>query len=150
MQLLKKRLNDYCLFWKKPWKLKLRHFRASVPRPGPGCTKAPQWPPTPRLLSRVFVSFPVALFKFSPCSALVIKSFKHKAGSTGVFTHFPSPLSYTLITGLELLDNAESVTFYSFFFFFLATLPLGPIVHQFQAVLTLDDLYIWLFSYSFF
>ena len=33
-----------------------------------------------------------------------------KQGAWGVFTHFPSPLSYTLITGLELLDNAESVT----------------------------------------
>lgn len=32
-----------------------------------------------------------------------------KQGAWGVFTHFPSPLSYTLITGLELLDNAESV-----------------------------------------
>lgn len=36
-----------------------------------------------------------------------------KQGAWGVFTHFPSPLSYTLITGLELLDNAESVTFFS-------------------------------------
>lgn len=105
-------------------------------------------PALPGLLSQGFVSFPVVLFKFSPCSALVIKSFKHKAGSTGVFTHFPSPLSHTLITGLELLDNAESVTFYFLFFFFLAALLLGPIVHRFPAVLILDDLYIWLFSYS--
>lgn len=99
-------------------------------------------PLPPGLLSQGFVSFPVVLFKFSPCSALVIKSFKHKAGSTGVFTHFPSPLSHTLITGLELLDNAESVTFYFYFFFFLAALLLGPIVHRFPAVLILDDLYI--------
>lgn len=34
-----------------------------------------------------------------------------KLGAWGVFTHFPSPLSYTLITGLELSDNAESVAF---------------------------------------
>lgn len=40
-----------------------------------------------------------------------------KQGAWGVFTHFPSPLSYTLITGLELLDNAESVTFLFFFLF---------------------------------
>lgn len=65
-----------------------------------------------------------------------------KQGAWGVFTHFPSPLSYTLITGLELLDNAESVTFFFFFFPFLAALLVSLTVHQFQAALILDDLFI--------
>lgn len=67
-----------------------------------------------------------------------------KQGAWGVFTHFPSPLSYTLITGLELLDNAESVTFFFFFLPFLAALLMSLTVHRFQAALTLDDLFIWL------
>ena len=36
--------------------------------------------------------FPVVLFKFSPCSALVIKSFKHKAGSMGSVYSFPKSI----------------------------------------------------------
>lgn len=53
--------------------------------------------PLPRILLLVaFVFFfffpPVVLFKFSPCSALVIKSFKHKAGSMGSVYSFPKSI----------------------------------------------------------
>lgn len=104
--------------------------------------------PLPRILLLVaFVFFfffpPVVLFKFSPCSALVIKSFKHKAGSMGSVYSFPK--------SIILHINHWSGTFgqcwicYVFFFLpFLAALLMSLTVHRFQAALTLDDLFIWL------
>lgn len=99
-------------------------------------------PPSHVLLLAFVFFFPVVLFKFSPCSALVIKSFKHKAGSMGSVYSFPK--------SIILHINHWSGTFgqcwicYLFFPPFLAALLMSLTVHQFQAVLTLDDLLIWL------
>lgn len=88
----------------------------------------------------VFIFFPWSCLNSHLALPLSSSHSSTKQGARGVFTHFPSPLSYTLITGLELLDNAESVTF--FFPLILAALLLGLIIQQFQAALTLDDLFI--------
>lgn len=104
--------------------------------------------PLPRILllvAFVFFFFSLLWSCLNSHLALPLSSSRSstKQGAWGVFTHFPSPLSYTLITGLELLDNAESVTFF-FFLPFLAALLMSLTVHRFQAALTLDDLFIWL------
>lgn len=104
-------------------------------------------PPSPVLLLAFVFLFFFFFFLWSCLNshlALPLSSSRSstKQGAWGVFTHFPSPLSYTLITGLELLDNAESVTFFFFFFSFLTALLMSLTVHQFQAALPLDDLLI--------
>lgn len=44
------------------------------------------------MLPELCLLFPVVLFKFSPCSALVIKSLRHKAGSMGSVYSFPKSI----------------------------------------------------------
>lgn len=49
-------------------------------------------PPQHHAAARALSFFPVVLFKFSPCSALVIKSLRHKAGSVGSVYSFPKSI----------------------------------------------------------
>jgi hypothetical protein len=94
------------------------------------------------LLVFVFFFFlPVVLFKFSPCSALVIKSFKHKAGSMGSVYSFPK--------SIILHINHWSGTFGQCWICYLFCPPFWLLylcltAYLFQAALTFDDLFIWL------
>lgn len=49
-------------------------------------------PPWHSVAAGLCLFLPVVLFKFSPCAALVIKSFKHKAGSMGSVYSFPKSI----------------------------------------------------------
>lgn len=105
-------------------------------------------PPSPVLLLAFvfffFFFFPVVLFKFSPCSALVIKSFKHKAGSMGSVYSFPKSIILHINHWSGTFGQCWICYLFFFFFSFLTALLMSLTVHQFQAALPLDDLLIWL------
>lgn len=114
LQFLNKHTVKACL---KKVTVHLHHCRPQHPLALPFCHSLPAslcllFPS----FSFLFFFFPILWSCLNSHLALPLSSSRSstKQGAWGVFTHFPSPLSYTLITGLELLDNAESVTFFFF------------------------------------
>lgn len=100
-------------------------------------------PPLQYVVTSLCLYFPVVLFKFSPCSALVIKSFKHKAGSMGSVYSFPK----SIILHINHWSGTFGQCWICYLFFFpplFSCFTPSLTVHRFQAVLILDGLFIWL------